>query len=217
MAPKVGISACMLDRVHGRWVGVYLEGFHGKIFSGRCSWIGTYSLGTLFFWHLQIWQQLWKCTQVYAYFMIGTGMCLGMGCTDLGWKIFHDRCSGMGVYSLGIVWDFVFFASADLMRASKVYTSACILHDRYWHVSGDRLHWFGVKIFSWQMFGYGCLLPRDSVHIHTTRHTDTHMHAYTCTCTHTYPQPYRLSKLKVNCLQVPVPIICFSNWLATYI
>ena len=56
-----------------------------------------------------------------------------------------------------------FFASADLMRASKVWTSACILHDRYWHVSGDRLGGFGVKNFSQKMFGNGCLFPRDSV------------------------------------------------------
>ena len=68
-------------------------------------------------------------------------MCLGIGCTDLGWNFFHDRCLGMGVYSLGIVFDFVFFfAFTDLMKASKVYTSACILDDRYWHVFGDRLH-----------------------------------------------------------------------------
>ena len=83
MAPKVGISACMLDEVPSRTVGVYLEGFGGKILS--------------------------------------------------------SRCSGMGAYSLGVVLDFVFFfASAHLMGVLKVYTSACILHDRYWYVFGDR-------------------------------------------------------------------------------
>ena len=58
-----------------------------------------------------------------------------------GEKFFSSRCLWIGAYSLGVVWDFVvFFASADLVRALKVYTSACILYDRYWHVSGDRLH-----------------------------------------------------------------------------
>ena len=58
-------------------------------------------------------------------------MCLGIGWVDLEWKIFHNRCSGMGAYSLGIVLDFVFFfASAHLTRALKVWTSACILLDR---------------------------------------------------------------------------------------
>ena len=121
--------------------------------------------------------------------MTGTGMCLGIGCVDLGWSIFHERCSGIGAYSLGIVLDFVsFFTSVHLTRASKVYTSACILHERYWYVSGDRLHSFGVKKDSQKMFGYGCLLPRDMhtyTHIHTTTHTlcmHTHMHP----CTHTY-------------------------------
>ena len=32
-----------------------------------------------------------------------------------------------------------FFASADLTIALKLWTSACMVHDRYWHVSGDRL------------------------------------------------------------------------------
>ncbi len=68
-------------------------------------------------------------------------MCLGIGWVDLGWKIFHVRCLGMGAYSLGIVLDFFFFFThADMMRASKVYTSACMVHDRYWHVSGVRFH-----------------------------------------------------------------------------
>ncbi len=41
--------------------------------------------------------------------MIGTGMCLGIGWLDLGYKIFHIRCLGMGTYSVWIVLDFVFF------------------------------------------------------------------------------------------------------------
>ncbi len=41
----MGISACMLDGVPSRRVGVYLEGFGGKILSSRCSGMGAYSLG----------------------------------------------------------------------------------------------------------------------------------------------------------------------------
>ena len=58
MALKVGISACMLDGVPSRRVGVYLEGFGGKILSGRCLGMGAYSLGIVldfvFFLHLHI-------------------------------------------------------------------------------------------------------------------------------------------------------------------
>ena len=70
----------------------------------------------------------------------------------------------MGAYSLGIVLNFVFlFTSADLIRALKVYGSGCMVHDKYWHVSGDRLGGFGVKHVSQKMFMNGCLLSRDSV------------------------------------------------------
>ena len=82
---------------------------------------------------------------------------------------------------------------------------------------------------------HACIYTHNKTHIHTCMHTynNTHiMHAYmhmhpcTCihahtytihthtysqTCTHTYPQPYLLSKLKVNCLQVPGPIKIFSG------
>ena len=51
-------------------------------------------------------------------------------------KIFSGRCSGIGTYSLGTLF---FFTSADLMKTLKVWTSACILHNTYCHVSGDRL------------------------------------------------------------------------------
>ena len=54
MAPKVGISVCMLDGVPSRCIGVYLEGFGGNFFSVRCLWIGAYSLGTAFFLHPHI-------------------------------------------------------------------------------------------------------------------------------------------------------------------
>ncbi len=84
MAPKVGISACILDGVPSRRVGVYWEGFWWKNF----------------------------VQQVFGY-----GCLLSRG-------------------SVGLCF---FFASAYLMRALKVYTSVCILHDRYWHVFGDRL------------------------------------------------------------------------------
>ena len=98
------------------------------------------SVGLCFFFVFAHLTRASKCTQVCAYLMIGTGMCLGIGGVDLGWKIFHDRCLGMGAYSLGIVWDWFFFASAHLIRASKVYISICMVHDRYWYVSVDRLH-----------------------------------------------------------------------------
>ena len=49
------------------------------------------------------------------------------------------------------------------MKALKVYRSACIVHDRFWHVSWDRLRGFGVNIFLQKMFVNGCLLPWDVV------------------------------------------------------
>ncbi len=77
------------------------------------------------------------------------------------------------------------------MRASKVYTSACILHDRYWHVSGDRLGWFGGKFFHNRCLGMGAYSLETCIHTHIhTTHTymHTHIHAciHTCTCKHTY-------------------------------
>ena len=71
-APKVGISACMLDGDYNRCVRVHLEGFGGNFFSVVLT-----------------------------------------------------------------LWGLCFFASTDLRRASKVWRSECILHDSYWHVSGD--------------------------------------------------------------------------------
>ena len=93
--------------------------------------------------------------------------------------------------------DFGFFTCADLMRALKVYRCACMVHDRYWHVSWDRLGGFGVKKISQKMFGNGCLLPRDmhtyTQHTHACIHTCTHacIHIYACihtqhACTHTH-------------------------------
>ena len=57
------------------------------------------------------------------------------------------------------------------------------------------------------------------IHTHTYSHAYKYMHAcmhthtHSQTCTHTYPQPYRLSKFKVNRLQVPGPI--FSETTAS--
>ncbi len=103
-----------------------------------------------------------------------------------------------------------------LPRVMEVYRSGCMVHDSYWHVSGDRLGGFGVKNFSWKMFMNGCLLLRDSVglcvflhvqnwqelwrctlmstHRYTHSHIKTHtiwrhtyiQHVYTHTCIHTY-------------------------------
>ena len=94
-------------------LGIGYTDFGWKIYHVICLGMGAYSLGIVldfvFFSHLQIWGELRKCTQVYAWFMIGTSMCLQIGCADLGWKIFHNRCLGMGAYSLRMVLDFVFF------------------------------------------------------------------------------------------------------------
>ena len=163
----------MLNGCYSRCVGVYLEGFSGIFFSGRCSWIGAYSLGTVFFTYVE----LMRASKVYTSACILHVRWWHVSGDRLGWfgvNIFYERCSWMGAYSLGIVLDFFFFFShefTDLMRALKVLRSACMVYDRYWHVSGDKLGWFRVKNFSRKMFRNGCLLPRDSVglcfvHIH---------------------------------------------------
>ena len=50
-----------------------------------------------------------------------------------------------------------------------------------------------------------------TIHTHMQTNTCMHAHTHSQTCTHTYPQPYCLSKLKVNCLQVPGPIFLDSS------
>ncbi len=123
-------------------------------------------------------------------------MCLGICCSFLRWIFFDYSFLGFGVYSLGIVWDFAFFTSAHLTRASVVY-------NMYTHTYTQHTH--------------ACMhtYTQQDTHIHTCMHTYIHcIHTQTCmhahthsqTWTHTYPHPYCLSKLKVNRLQVPGPI-----------
>ena len=85
-----------------------------------------------------------------------------------------------------------FFAYTELMRALKVYGSACIVHDKYCYVSGHRLGGFGLKNILQKMFMNGCVLPRD---MHTYTHVfthNTHMHAYAHihACIHTHASMY---------------------------
>ena len=176
--------------VNGMCLGIGWDDLGWNIFHKRYLGMGAYSLGIVldfifFFSHSHIWWELRKCTHVHAYFMIGTGMCLGIGGVEnFSQKMFRYGCLLLRD-SVGLCF---FFHPADMMRALKMYKSACMVHDRYWYVSGDRLHWFGVKNFSWQTFGNGCLLPRDMhtyTHLHTT-HTCMHTHTCIHTCMHTH-------------------------------
>ena len=106
-------------------------------------------------------------------------MCLGIGCTNLGWKIFHDSCSGMGAYLLGIVLDFVFFASVHLMRALIVYNIYTHTHG-YRHTQNTHMHAY-IHI---TRHIHTCV----HTYIHTTKHTHACIHTHTHACTHTTTQ-----------------------------
>ncbi len=117
----------------------------------------------------------------------------------------------MGVYSLGIVLDCFVFASPHLMRALIVYkmythTHACM------HTFTQQNTYIHVYMHAYT-HRHACMhiyIHNTYTHIHTNTcmHTHTHRHAHM----YTYPQPYHLSKLKVNCLQVPGPIFWAIVW-----
>ncbi len=77
----------------GRCLGVYLEGSWWKLFLKH---ILTWDVARLccfcFFLHVENFQEIQKCTEVHALFMVGTGMCLGVYLEGFCWKIYHKAC-----------------------------------------------------------------------------------------------------------------------------
>ncbi len=80
-----------------------------------------------FLWHVDNFQDLWKCIEVHACCMVGTGKYLGICSEDLGWKFFFERCLWMDAYSHGflffllllLLFFFVFFCFFCMQTISE--------------------------------------------------------------------------------------------------
>ncbi len=85
-----------------------------------------------------------------------------------------------------------------------MHTHTCIhahMHTQYIHTY---THLHTHMCTKTCIYAYTCTLT--CIQRHACMYACTCMHTHSLTSTHTYPQPYRLSKHKVNCLQVPGPI-----------
>ena len=168
-ALKVWTGVCMVcDKywyVSRFRLGIFrVENFSWKMFGYGCL-LPRDSVGLYFFSHLQNWWELRKCIQVHAWSMIGTGMSLGIGYGDLGWKLFYDRCLWMGAYSLG----------------------SCI------HTHNTHMHAYTHAGIHTCTHTHTCMHAHIHttthilcMHTHTCIHTHTHTHTYTLSPTYSH-------------------------------